>query len=85
MKEIVYLLCAITSFSCAVLLFRAHRKRPSQLLLWSWVCFAGLCFNNILLYIDLVIGVGYDLNPLRLSVTLTSISLLVFGLIWDVV
>jgi hypothetical protein len=85
MKEVVYVLCGLTSFGCAFLLFRGYMRRPSQLLLWSSVCFVGLCLNNILLYVDLALGPNYDLNPIRLVLALASSALLVFGLIWDVV
>lgn len=83
MKETVYTLCALTSFSCALLLFRGYCRRPSQLLLWSSVCFIGLFINNILLLIDLLLGPNYDLNTIRLATALISSSLLVFGFIWD--
>lgn len=86
MNEAVYLMCAITSVFCAILLYRTYRIRPSQLLLWSSICFAGLCLNNILLFVDLVLtGPTYDLSMVRLSLAFVSSAVLVFGLIWDVV
>lgn len=83
MKELVYILCALTSFLCAYLLFRGYMKRPSQLLLWSAVCFIGLFVNNVLLFVDLMLGPNYDLNIYRLVTALVASSLLVFGFIWD--
>lgn len=86
MKEAVYILCAVASFFCAFLLFRGYRARPSKLLLWSTVCFAGLAMNNTLLFIDLsLLPETVDLSIYRNLLTLGSLSLLLYGLIWDVV
>jgi len=86
MKETVYILCAFASFLCAFLLMRGYRARPSQLLLWSTVCFAGLTLNNVLLFIDLaLLPTTIDLSVFRNLVSLGSLSLLIYGLIWDVV
>lgn len=51
--EIVYILCAVTSAICCVLLARAYRRNGVTLLLWSAVCFGCFALNNILLTIDL--------------------------------
>lgn len=83
MKEIVYILCALTSFFCAYFLFRGYRAKPSQLLLWSSVCFVGLFINNLLLFIDSITPPSFDLNMIRLVAAFVSSALLVFGLIWD--
>jgi hypothetical protein len=50
-----FLLCALTSVVCLVLLVRAYRATGGRLVLWTAVCFAGLALNNILLAIDEVI------------------------------
>lgn len=85
MAQVVYLLCGITSFFCALLLFRAHFRRPSQLLLWSAVCFLGLFLNNVLLFADLVLFPDVYLQPYRHLAALAGVALLIYGLIWDVV
>lgn len=86
MKETVYLLCALACFFCAFLLFRGYRLRPSQLLLWSTVCFVGLTLNNVLLFVDLtILSSGIDLSIYRNFLTMGSLFLLIYGLIWDVV
>jgi hypothetical protein len=48
MAETVYILCALTSLACAVLLVRGYRRTPSRLLLLSSFCFVGLALNNAL-------------------------------------
>ena len=47
MAETVYILCALTSVFCAVLLMRSYRRQRTRLLLWSTLCFAGLAINKI--------------------------------------
>ena len=41
MATVVYLLCALTSLGCALLLLAAYRRERARLLLWSCVCFGG--------------------------------------------
>ena len=84
MEMIVYLLCAGASLVCAFLLVRGYRKNPTQLLLWSAVCFAGLALNNILLCIDFSLGDSVDLTLLRHASALCSVGALLYGLIWEV-
>jgi hypothetical protein len=84
MAEAVYILCALTAVACAVLLLRAYRSSQSRLLLWSGLCFAGLALSNIMLFIDLsVLGDAMDLYLPRVLTTLASVSILLYGLIWD--
>jgi len=84
MPEAVYLLCAATSVTCAVLLLRAYRRQHTRLLLWSSLCFVFLALNNTLLFIDLiVIPVGTDLSLWRSATALAGVGLLLFGLIWE--
>jgi hypothetical protein len=81
MAEAVYLLCALTSLLCAVLLFRSHRAVRTPLLFWSSLCFAGLALNNVLLFVDLVVVPDFDLRLVRSSSALASLALLLYGLI----
>jgi hypothetical protein len=83
MAETIYLLCAATSLVAAALLFRMWRRRGTRLLLWSCLCFGGLALNNVFLLIDLEIVPDTDLMLLRTATALTSIVLLLFGLIWE--
>jgi hypothetical protein len=81
MAEAVYLLCALTSLLCAVMLFRGYRSSRTRLLFWSCLCFAGLAVNNVLLFVDLVVVPEFDLRVLRASTALVSLALLVYGLV----
>jgi hypothetical protein len=82
MGEVVYILCALTSLACAVLLVRSYRANRTRFLWWSSVCFVGLFVNNVILVTDLMITTT-DLLFLRDITNLASISALIFGLIWD--
>ena len=84
MAEAVYLLCALTSLLCAVLLFRSYRSQRSRLLMWSTLCFAGLAINNVLLFIDLVlVRDAIDLSLARSGTALVAVMLLLIGLVWE--
>ena len=81
--EIVYMLCALTSLACAILLARGYRPSRARILLWSTVCFVLLALNNLLLFLDLVIFPAVDLTPLRDLTGVFGVGILVVGLIWD--
>ncbi|HLM48243.1 MAG TPA: DUF5985 family protein [Myxococcaceae bacterium] len=83
MAELVFLLCAVTSLTCAVLLLRVYAHKRLPLLLWSSLCFVGLAGNNVLLVVDLVVFPERDLLLLRTLSGLVALALLVFGLVWD--
>jgi hypothetical protein len=84
MPEAVYLLCAATSLSCAILLLRGYLRQRTRLLLWSSLCFVLLALNNALLFIDLIIvPAGLDLSLWRSITALSGVSVLLFGLIWE--
>jgi len=84
MAEAVYLLCALASVLCAVLLVRGYRRRRTRLLLWSSLCFAGLALNNALLFVDLVLVPAADLSLLRAFTGLLAMAVMIHGLVWDV-
>jgi hypothetical protein len=84
MAEIIYVLCAITSVTCAVLLLRGYRRSRVRLLLWSSICFIGLAINNVILFVDLVLlPTTSDLSLLRSAAALAGLAPLVFGLVWE--
>ena len=90
MAETVYLLCAASSIVCAGMLFNGFRENRTRLLFWSSLCFIGLALNNILLFFDqtLTAGVaitvaGVDLAIWRALLALGSITMLIYGLVWD--
>ncbi len=81
MALIIYLLCALTSFACAFLLFRGYRRTAVRLLRWSGLCFTGFFINNVILIIDLRILPEQDLSVIRSLPLLAGISCLLYGLI----
>lgn len=82
MIDLVYVLCALTSLACAVLLLRGYFRTHVRLLLWSGLCFVGLTLNNALLVWDENTLVT-DLSNLRTLPALAGVALLVYGLVWD--
>ena len=84
MAEAVYILCAITSILCAVLLLRGYRATRTRLLFWASLCFAFLAINNVILYIDLVVlPAQVNLFWYRNSTAVIGMLLLIFGLTWE--
>lgn len=83
MAAAVYVLCALTSLACAVLLLRGFAQRGVRLLLWSGLGFVGFTLGNILLVVDLVILPERDLQLLRNVPVLAGLMVLVYGLVWD--
>lgn len=83
MATIVYLLCALTSLVCAVLLGRSFARNRMRLLLWSTLGFIGLTLNNFILFIDKVVITDADLALLRNLAALAGTGVILYGLIWD--
>lgn len=84
MAEAVYILCAMTSLVCAVLLTRGYLATKTRLLLWSSVCFLALSANNLLLVLDNIVFPSIDMYRIRLVTAVVALGLLVYGLIVDV-
>ncbi len=80
---IAYVLCALTSVVCAGLLVRSYLATRMRLLLWSALCFVGLAVNNVLLVVDRQVFPDVDLSLLRDVSGFVSVSILLFGLIWE--
>lgn len=83
MAEAVYILCALLSAACAVLLMRGWRRNHTRLLLYSGLCFVWLALNNSILLIDLVLVPDIDLSMARTLTSLGGAATLLYGLIWD--
>lgn len=83
MAEVAFILCAATSFACALLLYRGYRSNGVRLLFWSALCFLGLTLNNILLFIDLSVVPDTDLEVFRSLPALLGLAALLYGLIWE--
>jgi hypothetical protein len=80
----VFVLCALTSLACAVLLLRGYARTRVRLLLWSGICFVGLFLNNVLLIVDVRVVPDVDLSVWRSLPALAGVALLVYGLVWEV-
>jgi heme/copper-type cytochrome/quinol oxidase subunit 4 len=83
MATAVYVLCALTSLACAILLLRGYWHSRVRLLFWSGLCFIGLALNNIMLFVDLKIFPDADLFMMRSLPALAGLGLLIYGLVWD--
>lgn len=83
MAALIYGLCTLTAFSCAVLLALAYRRGGYRLLLWSGLCFAGLTLNNLFLVLDKLVFTTVDLSAWRTLIALLAMAVLLYGLIWD--
>ena len=85
MAEAVYILCALTSAACALMLLRGYARSKARFLLWSSLCFIALFVNNLLLMIDKVVVPDREfLHPgWRSGVALIGLSILIYGLVWD--
>jgi hypothetical protein len=82
--EIVYILCAATSFLSAFLLYRGYLRTHNRLLFWSSFCFAGFFLNNLLVFVDLVIvPVELSLAIPRIVPAMLGLAGLLFGLVWE--
>lgn len=79
----IYVLCALTSVVCTLLLVRGYRQSGVRLLFWSAWCFVGLALNNILLIVDIRILPDVDLQIWRSVPAVAGVALLVYGLVWE--
>lgn len=82
MVTAIYILCALTSLACALLLLRGYRRNRVPLLLWTSFCFFGLALNNTLLFVDLKIVPSVDLSVWRSIPALAGVAFLIYGLVW---
>lgn len=84
MPALIYGLCTATSLACAWLLFGAWRRTGYRLLFWSGLCFSGLTVANGVLIVDkLLTPPEVDLSLYRYGLTLLSLVVFIYGLIWD--
>jgi hypothetical protein len=79
----LFILCALTSLGCVVLLWRGYRRSGTRLLMWSALCFAGLTVNNVVLVVDRLVVHDIDLWVWRIVPALLGVCALLFGLVWD--
>ena len=83
MAASVYILGALLSLACGILLLRGYARGKRGLLVWSGLCFLGLALSNALIFVDLVILPGVDLYRWRLGTAAGAMLVLVWGLVWE--
>ena len=84
MAATVYILGALATLLCGVLLIRGYRRAGKRLLLWSGVCFFGLSLSNFLVFLDLsILPASIDLFLWRLLTAAIAMLILLYGLIWE--
>ena len=79
----IYILCAMTSLGCAILLIRRYLRTRGQLLLLSSVFFLTQSAINALLVVDLIFVPDVDLSPLRSLISIAGLAILLIGLVWE--
>jgi hypothetical protein len=79
----VYIMVALTTLACAILLLRGYRRSRARLLLWSSVCFFFLSLSNSLVFVDLVLFPEYYIYVWRLLTAAAGMAFLMYGLIWE--
>ena len=79
----VYLLCLLTSATCAWLLLSSYWRQRQRLLLWSGLCFCFLALNSLLVFIDIIMLPDNDLSPLRQATNLLAVAVLLYGFVWE--
>lgn len=86
MSQTVYLLCAVASTACAIMLMRGYRQSRSNLLLWSSICFGLLALNNITLVVDVVLLPEIEFSGIlwRNAMGAAAGMVMLFGLIWEI-
>lgn len=83
MAAVVYVLCALTSIACALLLFRSYRATRGGLTLGGAICFTLLALENVVLLLDRVVLPGHDLLLLRQTLGLLGPAVFVAILVWE--
>ncbi len=81
---LVYVVCVASSVACTGLLIRSYARNRTGLLLWSALGFVALSFNNLFLFLDLVVSPDLDFVLYRHLTALTAIAVLLYGFIWEV-
>ncbi len=83
MVSAVYIIGAVVTLVCGVLLLRGYARSRAKLLLWSGLCFLGLALSNALVFVDLIMLPQVDLYILRLLTAALAMMILLYGLVWE--
>jgi len=62
-----------------------YRASRIKLLFWSSLGFTGLMFNNVLLFIDLILMPQFDLSILRTFPAFLGLAAMIWGFVWEIV
>lgn len=81
MAALVYILCALTSLLCTVLLVRGWLRSRMPLLLWCSLGFAGLAINNALLVVDRLVLPSVEMSVLVAAPAALGMAVMLLGLI----
>ncbi|HTV79929.1 MAG TPA: DUF5985 family protein [Steroidobacteraceae bacterium] len=82
MAEAVYILCALTSVLCAILLIRRWQVTRLRLLFWASLCFVGLALDNVAVVADFVLTpASVDLFWWRIPPAVAGMAVLIYGLV----
>lgn len=82
-RFVLFLLAALTSIGCMLLLFRGYARSRLRLLFWSALCFVFLSANNVLLFADTIVLPMIDLRVPRLSAALAGVACLLYAFLWE--
>jgi len=83
MVSAVYIIGALVTLICGVLLLRGYVRTRTKLLLWSGICFLGLALSNGLVFVDLVMLPEVDLYISRLATAAVAMMILLYGLVFE--
>lgn len=81
--SIVYCLCFLACALCAVLLGRMFLRTSTRMLFWSACCFTLLAIANLLVVLDMLVLPAVELRSVRLWLSLSAVTMLLYGFIWD--
>ncbi|HEX3623922.1 MAG TPA: DUF5985 family protein [Verrucomicrobiae bacterium] len=80
-EKIVYLICAVITTWCAILLLKGYVRNRGKLVFWGAVFFVFFALSNIVLFFDLVVLPSIDLSTYRDGLTLAGLIAMIYGLI----
>ena len=83
MVSAVYIIGALVTLICGVLLLRGYVRTRTKLLLWSGICFLGLALSNGLVFVDLDMLPEVDLYISRLATAAVAMMILLYGLVFE--
>jgi len=82
MAKVIYVISMLASLFCAGLMIRSYRRTGFRLAFWTSLCFVGFALHNAVQLVDHWVPT-IDLGAWRTLIALTSVSTLLFGLIWE--